>query len=91
LAISKKNAPKVFSIKQKNGTSFCCSEAFVWHYLSNKLNWSLRCATCAAKKVPENVNEILTEAYLHKVFLAQQHDIPAELHVNTDQTQVVYQ
>ncbi len=52
---------------------------------------SLEAHQHSAKKVPENVNEILTEAYLRKAFLVQQHDIPAELRVNTDQTQVVYQ
>ncbi len=44
-----------------------------------------------AKKVPDNVDEILTEAYLREAYIIRDHGIPAELRVNTDQTQVVYQ
>ncbi|KAF8990656.1 hypothetical protein BDZ89DRAFT_1097549 [Hymenopellis radicata] len=53
--------------------------------------WSERRATRAAKKVPENVDEVLQEAFIREAYIIRNFNIPAELRVNTDQTQVVYQ
>ncbi|KAE9391638.1 hypothetical protein BT96DRAFT_742201, partial [Gymnopus androsaceus JB14] len=55
------------------------------------LGWSLRACTRAAQKLPDNYEEILLEAYLHEAWIIRNHHIMAELRVNTDQTQTVYQ
>ncbi|KAJ7362673.1 hypothetical protein DFH08DRAFT_617366, partial [Mycena albidolilacea] len=49
--------------------------------------WSQR----AAQKIPDNHQEILMAAFLREALVIRDHAIPAELRVNTDQTQVVYQ
>ncbi|KAF9025558.1 hypothetical protein BDZ89DRAFT_887334, partial [Hymenopellis radicata] len=50
-----------------------------------------RRTTKAAKKVPENVDEVLTEAFLREAYIIRDHGIPEALRVNTDQTQIIYQ
>ncbi|KAJ3984384.1 hypothetical protein F5890DRAFT_1397726, partial [Lentinula detonsa] len=55
------------------------------------LDWSFRTATRAAQKLPENVDEILEEAFLREAYCICNYNIPAELRVNTDQTQTIYQ
>ncbi|KAJ3709594.1 hypothetical protein DFJ43DRAFT_963818, partial [Lentinula guzmanii] len=47
--------------------------------------------TRAAQKLPENVEEILTESALREAYCIHNYNIPAALRVNTDQTQTVYQ
>ncbi|KAF8999563.1 hypothetical protein BDZ89DRAFT_1096255 [Hymenopellis radicata] len=59
--------------------------------MDRHLGWSYRRATKAAKKVPDNVDEILKEAYLREAYLIRNYAIPGGLRVNTDQTQIVYQ
>ncbi len=59
--------------------------------MDQHLGWSYRRATKAAKKVPDNVDEILQEAYLREANLIRNYAIPGGLRVNTDQTQIVYQ
>ncbi|KAF9004426.1 hypothetical protein BDZ89DRAFT_967064 [Hymenopellis radicata] len=85
-----KHAPEVFAIQQSDGSAFRCSESFVQKYLSRQLGWTWRRATKTAKKVPENVNEVLKEAYLREACIIRDNVIPGELRVNTDQTQIVY-
>ncbi|KAF9033056.1 hypothetical protein BDZ89DRAFT_892353, partial [Hymenopellis radicata] len=55
------------------------------------LGWTPRRATKAAKKVPENVDQILTDAFIREAHVIRDFGIPDALRVNTDQTQIVYQ
>ena len=55
------------------------------------MGWSERRATKAAQKLPENHEAILTTAFLREASVIRDYGIPAELRVNTDQTQSVYQ
>ncbi|KAJ6561032.1 hypothetical protein B0H10DRAFT_2240114 [Mycena sp. CBHHK59/15] len=55
------------------------------------MGWSMRCATRAAQKIPANYKEVLTAAFLREAIMIRDYNIPAELRVNTDQTQAVYQ
>ncbi|KAF9021319.1 hypothetical protein BDZ89DRAFT_898017, partial [Hymenopellis radicata] len=55
------------------------------------LAWTYRRTTKAARKVPPNVDEILTEAFLREAYVVRDYAVPDALRVNTDQTQIVYQ
>ena len=55
------------------------------------MGWSERRATKAAQKLPANHEEILMNAFLREAYVVHDHAIPAALHVNTNQTQMVYQ
>ncbi|KAF9038788.1 hypothetical protein BDZ89DRAFT_909526, partial [Hymenopellis radicata] len=55
------------------------------------LGWSYRHATKTAKKLPNNLDEVLTEAFLREAHAIRTHVIPGALRINTDQTQIVYQ
>ncbi|KAJ3979732.1 hypothetical protein F5890DRAFT_1575908 [Lentinula detonsa] len=46
---------------------------------------------CAAQKLPINSEEITIEAALREAFCIRNYNIPAELWVNTDQIQTIYQ
>jgi hypothetical protein len=48
-------------------------------------------ATKAAQKLPTNHEEILMNAFLREAYVVRDHAVPADLCVNTDQTQMVYQ
>ena len=91
VAIIEDRAPEIFKHKQKNGTQFKCSDNFVRKFLRNVLRWSERCATKAAQKMPTNLDEILTTAFLREACIIRDYGVPAGLRVNTDQTQLVYQ
>lgn len=91
VGIIQKHAPQLFDQLLADGTKFRCLESFVRKYIINDLDWSFRATTCAAQKIPENVEEILTESALREAYLIRKYDIDAALRVNTDQTQTVYQ
>lgn len=52
--------------------------------------WSERRATRAAQKLPDNWEDQCERAFLRMAYTIKEEDIPSELIVNTDQTQVVY-
>lgn len=85
------DAPHLFIQTMSDGTNFKCSESFVRKYLRNTMKWSERRTTRAAQKLPTNYEDILHDAFLREAFVIRDHAIPAELRVNTDQTQTVYQ
>jgi len=91
VAIIQDRAPQIFKDTQKNGTRFKCSDTFVRKFLHNVLRWSERRATKAAQKLPSNLEEVLTHAFLREACVIRDYAVPAALRVNTDQTQLVYQ
>lgn len=90
IAIVEKDAPKLFDQLLSDLTKFRCSESFVQEFTVNHMDWSFRTTTRAAQKLPNNVDTILEEAYLREAICIRNYNIPAELRVNTDQTQTVY-
>ncbi|PBL00706.1 hypothetical protein ARMGADRAFT_1073045 [Armillaria gallica] len=84
------SAPELFTVSHY-GSTFKCSESFVRKFLCNVMGWSERRVTKCAQKLPEDYKEILTNAFLREAHIIHDYAIPPELHVNTDQTQVVYQ
>ena len=91
VAVIEKDIPELFSKPCNDGTYFKCSDAFVLKFLHQCMGWSDRRATKAAQKLPENHEEILTNAFLREATVVRDYAIPAALRVNTDQTQLVYQ
>jgi hypothetical protein len=91
IALIQAYAPSVFTTKCRDGSVFTCSPGFVRKFLKNEMNWSLRHATRAAQKIPADADELLHRAALRQAFSIRNHNIPAALRVNSDQTQVVLQ
>lgn len=85
------HAPHLFEVKQSDGSTFHCSEVFTRKYMVRHFGWSHRRATKAAKKLPDNLDEVLLEAFCREASLIRNYAIPPALRVNTDQTQIVYQ
>lgn len=90
VACIEREAPLLFQHTFKDGSQFRCSERFVRLYL-HTLGWSERCATRAAQKLPTNYEARLDESFLRQACIICDYGIPAELRVNTDQTQTHYQ
>ena len=73
-----------------DGSNFLASDLFVHGWLHSALDWSFRKATQATQKMPENWEDLCERSFLCKAYIIKEHDIPAELYVNSDQTQVTY-
>ncbi|KAF8142219.1 hypothetical protein K438DRAFT_1444422, partial [Mycena galopus ATCC 62051] len=54
------------------------------------LRWSLRHPTNAAQKLPDNWEDLCEKSFFRIVHAIKEHDIPAGLILNCDQTGVVY-
>ncbi|KAF9555305.1 hypothetical protein CPC08DRAFT_617115, partial [Agrocybe pediades] len=54
------------------------------------LEWVIRKATRAARKIPDNWEDLCERSTIRKAHLIKEYDIPSRLYVNSDQTQVVY-
>jgi len=85
-----KMAPEIFDKRAKDGSSFHCSDSFLCKWLHGTLLWSERKATRAAQKLPDDWEHLCRHAFLCIAYGMKEEDIPAELFVNSDQTQVVY-
>lgn len=91
VSIMSQDAPEIFDRVLHDHSKFRCSESFVKKYLRDVMGWSLRASTRAAQKLPDNWETVLDEAFLREAWIIRNHNIPAELRVNTDQTQTIYQ
>src|SRR6266511_4358656 len=80
----------IFEQKFKDGSMFRASDSFVQKFLHGSLSWSIRKATQAAQKLPKDWEDQCEQSFFCKVYIIKEHDIPAELHANLDQTQIVY-
>ncbi len=86
-----KEAPEVLeTVVKKDGSKFHCSDSFLRKWLHDRLRWSERCATREANKLPEDWEAQCLKAFLRIAHAIKEYDIPSELIVNTDQTQLVY-
>ncbi|KAI0071325.1 hypothetical protein K474DRAFT_1607106 [Panus rudis PR-1116 ss-1] len=59
-------------------------------FLRTELNMSIRAATRAAQKLPEDWEDKCEQSVMRKGWIVWEYEIPAQLHVNSDQTQIVY-
>ncbi|KZT31339.1 hypothetical protein SISSUDRAFT_955896, partial [Sistotremastrum suecicum HHB10207 ss-3] len=83
--------PEIFEKPNKNGEKFKCTIPYVRRYLKKTLKWSVRCGTRAAQKTPEDVDNILSQAFLRMAASIREASIDdGAFLVNTDQTQVIY-
>jgi hypothetical protein len=83
-------APEIFEEQSPDGTQFRCSEAFVQKYLQRTVGWSIRRSTRAGRKIPDNVDEVLNDAFLRIAYTIKNNDVPSSLVVNSDQGQLMY-
>jgi hypothetical protein len=82
--------PIIFEHKFKDGSRFRVSDSFVQKFLHGVMSWSIRQATQAAQKLPKNWEDQCEKSFFRKAYSIKEMDIPIELYVNSDQTQVVY-
>jgi hypothetical protein len=85
-----KSAPEILEKAFRDGSTFRASESFMRKWLHDVLHWTPRKGTQAAQKKPKNWEEQCEQSFLHKAWVIKDEDIPAELLVNSDQTQVVF-
>ena len=83
-------SPEILEKPFKDGSTFQASDTFVHGWLHSALDCSWRKATQAAHKLPENWEDQCEKSTFCKAYTIKEHDIPAELYVNSDQTQLVY-
>jgi hypothetical protein len=82
--------PEILEKMFKDGSKFRASDFFICGWLHKELEWSVRKATQAAQKLPENWKEQCERSVFQKVYIIKEEDIPPELYANSDQTQMVY-
>ena len=82
--------PAIFTHKFKDGSSFHVSESFARKFLHDILSWSPRKATQAAQKLPKDWQNQSIHSFFRKAYVIKEHDIPIYLHINFDQTQIIY-
>ncbi|CAK5283597.1 unnamed protein product [Mycena citricolor] len=83
-------APEIFQKEFKDGSHFVASESFIRRWLHSTMNWSVRQSTNAAQKLPRDWQSLCEKFALRLAWMIKEHDIPAALIVNSDQTQVIY-
>ena len=69
---------------------FHSRESFVKNFVKKELNWSFRRTTRPGKKTPENIQQILTDAFLRFAWTISKYNIKAVFLVNSDQTLIYY-
>ena len=79
------------TVVKKDGSVFAASMGWVRKFVEEEMNWSLRQATRVSQKVPSNANEKIQSSLLWQAHSIRQYGIPISLHINSDQTQVIYQ
>lgn len=83
-------APEIFETKRADGTAFRCSDTWLRDWLHRTMRWSERKATRAAHKLPKDWEAQCERSFLRMAHDTKEHDIPAELRVNSDQAQGVF-
>jgi hypothetical protein len=83
-------APEVFEKVAEDGSSFRCSDSYLRRWLHETMRWALRRATRAAQKLPANWEDVCEKSFLRLAQDIKELDVPPELYVNSDQTQVTY-
>jgi len=82
--------PSIFEKKFKDGSQFRASDSFIQKFLHGVMGWSMQQATQVAQKLPKNWEDQCEKSFFRKAYSIREWDIPIELYVNSDQTQIVY-
>ena len=90
VAMILKSAPEILEKTFHDGSTFRASESFMRKWLHDVLHWSPRKGTQAAQKRPNDWEEQCERSFLRKAWVIKDEDIPEELLVNSDQTQVLF-
>lgn len=85
-----RTAPEIFERKAPDGSVFRCSDTFLRRFLHENMQWSERRATRDGRKIPADWEDQCMKATLRMVHDIKEYDIPSELIVNTDQTNMIY-
>ena len=85
-----RTAPEILDRTFRDGSKFRVSDTFMRSWLHSTMNWSRRKGTRAAQKLPQNWEDQCEKSAQRKAYLIKEYDIPAELYVNSDQTQRLY-
>jgi hypothetical protein len=83
-------APEVFEKVAKDGSVFRCSDSYLRRWLHETMRWAQRRATRAAQKLPIDWEDICEKSFLRLAQDVKDKDVPPELYVNSDQTQVTF-
>jgi hypothetical protein len=84
ISIIKKKAPEL--LLEDGRTAFKVSIEWVKRFLKSKLNWTIRKATTAASKLPNDWELQGLKMAQRVAYLVKCYNVPQELVVNTDQT-----
>lgn len=79
-----KMAPEIFEKKRKDSSLFRCSDSWLRNWLHHTMNWSECKATRATHKLPKDWEAQCEKSFLQMAHDIKEHDIPAELQVNSD-------
>jgi hypothetical protein len=90
LATIIKMKPEILDLTFHDGSRFRASDTFVRTWLGSAMEWSQRKATRAARKIPDDWEDKCEKSFFRKAYQIKEHDIPASLYVNSDQTNAVY-
>ena len=97
MGIIRSKAPELFKvtvIRKVHGKylwdHFQCRDSFVRKFVRKEMKWSFRRTTRAGKKSPENIQEILTDAFLRFAWTISKYNIRAVFVVNSDQTLIYF-
>lgn len=91
IAIIHIEAKEIFEKVAPDGSRFTASDSWVRKFVHTTLGWTYRKATRAAQKLPKNWVQFTWESFLRHAAVIRDHNIPAALRVNADQTQHVFQ
>lgn len=83
-------APEIFERKARDGSTFRCSDSFLRQFLHGSLHWSERRATRDGHKLPLDWEALCMKAFLRLVHDVKEYNVPSELYINTDQTNMIY-
>jgi hypothetical protein len=97
IGIIKAKAPQIFDVVvtwKVHGKylwdHFQCQDSFVMKFLRMDMKWSLHHTTCPGKKIPNDILQILTDAFLQFSWSISKFHIQVVFVVNSDQTLVYF-
>jgi DDE superfamily endonuclease len=82
--------PNIMRCEFNDGSTFRASDSFMRKWLHSTMGWTCRKGTRAAHKLPDDWEDQCEKSAMRKAYLLKEYDIPAELFVNSDQTQRLY-
>jgi len=72
--------PNIFkTVVNRDNSMFVASTKWVWKFLTEEMNWTLQCATCASQKIPADADHQLHASLLHHAYSVHNFSIPCNL------------